>query len=373
MGALRSGEMLAGTSYRVVREIGAGGMGVVYEIEHVRLKKHYVAKVIHEQISEQEGASKRIEREAQVLAGIRHPNVVQVHDVGTTPEGLNYFVMEKLDGVDLRTMAKRGPLPHLRAIEIVIDVVDALDHVHKGGVVHRDIKPENIFLSEEPHGTMTKLLDFGVVHIFESDGRLSERRLTKTGGFVGTIHYAAPEQMQGTPAAPPTDIYAAGLVLFELLAGRGPFDDDPGVGLTRCFKPAPLLTDLAPEAPRAVADVLVRVLAQDPAKRPTASALVTELRAIHEQLKRAPSETKAPSTDDALRAEIDELLRHMPPPDLEPRVPSSRRPSTSPTAFSETLLPGESAPSSRRAWGPIAASAMLLLAAMTACGWLLLR
>src|SRR5689334_5798699 len=99
MGGLRPGQRLEGTSYEVVREIGSGGMGVVYEIEHVRLRKRYVAKVIHDTIKNDDAAQKRMDREAQVLASLSHPNVVQVHDVGTTNDGVHYFVMEKLDGV----------------------------------------------------------------------------------------------------------------------------------------------------------------------------------------------------------------------------------------------------------------------------------
>ena len=321
MGALSPGQLLEGTSYQVVREIGAGGMGVVYEIEHVRLKKRYVAKVIHDQIRHDEGAAKRMEREAQVLAAISHPNIVQVHDVGTTPDGVSYFVMEKLEGVDLRQTMKRHGVRRVRSLEIVADVLEALAYVHARGMVHRDIKPENIFLAEQPHGTVTKVLDFGIVHIFDSDGRVSQGRITKTGGFVGTLYYAAPEQMQGKAAGPPNDVYAAGLVLFELLAGKGPFDDDPGVGLSRCFKAAPLLTELVPTAPRELDEVVARALEMDPARRPTASELAAELRKVGAALKAAPGAVE----DEAIRAEVDDLLRHMAPIDHGPPRPAAGR------------------------------------------------
>ncbi len=316
--------MLDGTSYQVVRELGAGGMGVVYEIEHVRLKKRYVAKVIHEQIKNEDGAARRMEREAQVLAAISHPNIVQVHDVGMTQDGTSYFVMEKLEGVDLRSLMKRGA-PRIRAIGIVADVLDALEYVHRRGIVHRDIKPENVFLSEQATGTVTKVLDFGIVHIFDSDGRVSQSRITKTGGFVGTLYYAAPEQMQGKAAGPPNDVYAAGLVLFELLAGKGPFDDDPGVGLSRCFKPAPLLSEFVPRAPQPLTQALARALEQDPGRRPAAGALASELRAIAAALKNAPGA----ADEEAIRAEVHDLLRHMPlADDVSPARPAAGRPPT---------------------------------------------
>ncbi len=342
MGALRPGQMLDGTSYQVVREIGAGGMGVVYEIEHVRLKKRYVAKVIHDQIKNDDGAAKRMEREAQVLAAISHPNVVQVHDVGTTQEGVSYFVMEKLEGVDLRTTMRQG-VTRLRSIEIVTDVLDALEYVHRRGIVHRDIKPENIFLSEQPRGTVTKVLDFGIVHIFDKDGRVSQGRITKTGGFVGTLYYAAPEQMQGKAASPPNDVYAAGLVLFEILAGKGPFDDDPGVGLSRCFKPAPLLTDVVPQAPRELSDAVAKALEQDPERRPSAGALAVELRAVAAVLKSNPRVAE----DEAIRAEVHDLLRHMPlADDARPRPAAGRLPTPSDAVIAAPgpAVPGTAAP-----------------------------
>jgi len=334
MGALRPGEVLSGTSYQIVRELGAGGMGVVYEIEHVRLKKRYVAKVLHEQIQNDADAARRMEREAQVLASISHPNIVQVHDVGTTPEGVSYFVMEKLEGTDLRNLMKADGPTEERALEIVADVLDALAHVHQRGIVHRDIKPENIFLAEQLHETVTKVLDFGIVHIFDSDGRVSHGRITKTGGFVGTLYYAAPEQMQGTAVGPPSDVYASGLVLFEMLAGKGPFDDDPGVGLSRCFKPAPLLRDVAPRIPRALSDIVARALEQDPARRPTAGALAAELRQAGRRVRRSlpaigPDDSTRRSVpevehDDPIRAEVDDLLRRMAPITDPPRKASTR-------------------------------------------------
>jgi eukaryotic-like serine/threonine-protein kinase len=313
MAALRPGQMLEGTSYQVVREIGAGGMGVVYEIEHVRLKKRYVAKVIHETIKNDESARKRMEREAQVLAGLSHPNVVQVHDVGTTSDDTHYFVMEKLEGVDLRRFMKRA-MPRARALAIVADVLDALDYVHKRGIVHRDIKPENIFLADLPNGgqQMTKVLDFGIVHIFDADGRVSHGRITKTGGFAGTLYYAAPEQMQGKPPGPGTDVYAAGLVLFELLAGKGPFDDDPGVGLSRCFKPAPHLCEMAPSLPRVIGDVIARALLQEPSQRPPAGWFAQEVRRLVPLLADGVTPAAIATDDDTVGAEVDDLLNAMP-------------------------------------------------------------
>ena len=295
------GEVLAGTSYQVVREIGAGGMGVVYEVEHVRLRKRYVAKVIHDSIRGDATAPMRMEREAHVLAEINHPNVVQVHDVGTTPDGVSYFVMEKLEGNDLRHAMTSGALSTALAVGICADILEALDHVHRRGIVHRDIKPENVFLARTPTGVATKVLDFGIVHIFDKE-HTSQARITKTGGFVGTLYYAAPEQMQGSPAGPANDVYACGLVLYEMLAGRGPFDDDPGVGLSRCFKPAPRLPETE-QVSAALADVVAAALEQTPERRPTAGVLAAKLRELF------PQTSTDPGT--GVREQVDRLLVNM--------------------------------------------------------------
>ncbi len=317
MPVLQPGELLEGTSYAIVRELGSGGMGVVYEIEHVRLNKRYVAKVLHAEVAAEEGAARRMEREAQVLAAISHPNIVQVHDVGVTPAGVRYFVMEKLEGADLRQHLRSARMPADRALELTIDVLDALAHVHERGIVHRDIKPENIFLARQGDATLTKVLDFGVVHMLDREGRTTEQqRLTKAGGFVGTLHYAAPEQMQGSGVGPPADVYAAALVLFELLAGKGPFDDDPGVGLSRCFKPAPSLLDVVPEASAEIAAAIAAALERDPSQRPTAAELAERLRAVVALPTSEPSREIVPSapaprvsTSPGLYATVDPALR----------------------------------------------------------------
>lgn len=316
--------MLGGTSYQVVRELGAGGMGVVYEVEHVRLKKRYVAKTMHERIAHDASAQKRLEREAQVLAAIEHPNIVRVHDFGITPDGITYVIMEKLTGCDLRTFLRTSRITAKRAAEISIDILAALDHVHREGIVHRDIKPDNVYLAEVVHSgvqrTVTKVLDFGIAHLFHTDSELSKDRLTKTGGFVGTLYYAAPEQMQGHRAVPATDVYSASLVLFELLAGRGPFDDDEGVGLVRCFNQAPRLDAFVAASPRLVAAV-ARGLEMAPDKRISARDLLRELEAILPEL---PATALAPV--DAELAEADDLLAGMARRDDFDRPPRRRTP-----------------------------------------------
>jgi serine/threonine-protein kinase len=301
--------MLEGTPYRIVREIGAGGMGVVYEIEHVRLGKRYVAKVIQEAIKDARGSVERMQREAKVLASFHHPNVVEVHDVGSTADGVHYFVMDKLEGIDLRRLIQEQGVARPRALAIVADVLRALDYVHQRGVVHRDIKPENVFLSNEATGTVTKVLDFGIVQVLGGNALAAQVPVTKTGGFIGTLRYAAPEQLEGKPAGPPSDVYAVGLLLFELLAGRGPFEEDEGVGVARCLQPAPRLGTFVKVQPR-LDELVARALERDPQRRPSAAELARVLTAIEDVVDAPPTAGGGLSASD----EVDALLRHLGPP-----------------------------------------------------------
>jgi serine/threonine-protein kinase len=218
------GTQVPGTVYRVRRLIGAGGMGTVYDVEDTTIGKRYVLKTLHPQLGAREDLARRMQNEARTLARLNHPNIVEVFTAGVTADDLRlpYYVMERLNGQSLRlVLEKKGRLDLGHAYHIAIDLLDALDHAHDKGVVHRDVKPDNIFLHRTPAGvTLTKLLDFGIVSVL--DGSSHET----AGRFLGTLRYAAPEQLRGERATPKSDVYSAALVVFEILAGRGPFDDE---------------------------------------------------------------------------------------------------------------------------------------------------
>jgi serine/threonine protein kinase len=218
------GTQVPGTVYRVRRLIGAGGMGTVYDVEDTTIGKRYVLKTLHPQLGAREDLARRMQNEARTLARLNHPNIVEVFTAGVTADDLRlpYYVMERLNGQSLRlVLEKKGRLDLGHAYHIAIDLLDALDHAHDKGVVHRDVKPDNIFLHRTPAGvTLTKLLDFGIVSVL--DGGSHET----AGRFLGTLRYAAPEQLRGERATPKSDVYSAALVVFEILAGRGPFDDE---------------------------------------------------------------------------------------------------------------------------------------------------
>src|SRR5580704_6334149 len=218
------GELVPGTVYQVVRRIGMGGMGTVYDVEDTTVGKRFVLKTLHAQLGAREDLALRMRKEARTLGRLSHPNIVEVITAGVTADDLRlpYYVMERLDGQSLRlVLEKKGQLELPHAYHIAIDLLDALDHAHDKNVIHRDVKPDNIFLHRTPAGvTVTKLLDFGIISQLDAGSRET------AGRFLGTLRYAAPEQLRGEQPTPKTDVYAAGLVMYEILAGRGPFDDE---------------------------------------------------------------------------------------------------------------------------------------------------
>ncbi len=262
------GTQVPGTVYRVRRLIGAGGMGTVYDVEDITIGKRFVLKTLHPQLGARDDLARRMQNEARTLARLNHPNIVEVFTAGVTADDLRlpYYVMERLNGQSLRVvLEKKGRLDLGHAYHIAIDLLDALDHAHDKGVVHRDVKPDNIFLHRTSAGnTLTKLLDFGIVSVLDGG------KYETAGRFLGTLRYAAPEQLRGERATPKSDVYSAALVVFEILAGRGPFDDegDPirisGAHLHKTPPPVSQFTSVPPEL-----DTLLRAaLAKDTEARP---------------------------------------------------------------------------------------------------------
>ncbi len=262
------GEMVPGTVYSVVRQLGAGGMGTVYDVEDTTIGKRYVLKTLHAQLGDRADLARRMQAEARALARLHHPNIVEVITAGMTADDLRlpYYVMERLNGQSLRyVLQKRQQLELGHAFQITIDLLDALDHAHEAGVVHRDVKPDNIFLHRTPAGvTVTKLLDFGIMSVL--DGGAGETR----GRFLGTLRYAAPEQIRGEKATPKVDLYATALVLYEMLAGCGPFDDETEqqkIAAAHLNRLPPPLGQFV-MVPPGIAALVEAALSKDPGRRP---------------------------------------------------------------------------------------------------------
>ena len=223
---------VVGDRYRVVSRIGVGGMGAVYRAEHTMMRRDLAIKVLLPELGGKEEFARRFEREAESASRLAHPNIIAVTDFGRTNEGALFLAMEFLAGESLSSVIRGGPLPRERALNIVRQMLRALEHAHGAGVVHRDLKPDNIMLVErDGQSDVVKILDFGIAKVTEptSGGGPGGTALTQAGVIFGTPEYLSPEQALGEVVDARADIYAAGVILYEMLAGRKPFESEDKV------------------------------------------------------------------------------------------------------------------------------------------------
>jgi serine/threonine-protein kinase len=254
--------------YRVLAILGEGGMGTVYEAEHVEIGKRFALKILHPLYSRQSDLVARFRREARAASMIGHPNIVDVSDFGTTPDGLFYCVMERLDGVELGdVLSDLGRLPPDRAVTIAAQICRALAAAHASGIVHRDLKPENVFLvTREGVGDFVKILDFGIA---KAPGAEQTARLTSPGIAMGTPEYMAPEQAAGKSADTRSDIYSVGALVYEMLLGVPPHDGDNAMEVLSkkaTERPVPL-RKVRPDIPEGLEQVVLRALEVNPGDR----------------------------------------------------------------------------------------------------------
>ncbi len=286
-------DLLAGTKYRALERIGQGGMGEVVLAEHVELGRTVVVKLLHAVCQADSEMVDRMRIEAQTLARLSHPNIVAVNDVGSTPAGRPFVVMERLRGRTLHAeLHERGALPPAEALEIIGGVLGALGAAHELGVVHRDVKPANIFLHQPradatTHGEserVVKLLDFGLAKVLSGAPSRAPAPLaqpTEDGAVLGTPGYLSPEQAAGRPLDARSDLYAAGLVLYRMVAGRRPFDGTTAeelIAATLKQHPAPPSRFCTGPLPPELDHAVLKALAPDPAQRfQTAKEFATAL------------------------------------------------------------------------------------------------
>ena len=274
--------------YEVVAPIGAGGMGEVYKARDARLNRDVAIKILSATFSADPERRERFEREARAVSSLNHPNICAVYDVGSEG-GIDYLVMELLDGESLAARLAKGPLPLDVALRCGIEIADALSRAHRGGIVHRDLKPANVVLTKQG----AKLLDFGLAKVGAPAGSASgasmmptvEKSLTADGTILGTFQYMAPEQLEAQDADARTDIFAFGALLYEMVTGRKAFEGRSQASLIASIinaNPAPLAS-IAPMTPPAL-ERLVRIcLQKDPDDRwQTAHDVATQLRWIAE-------------------------------------------------------------------------------------------
>jgi serine/threonine protein kinase/Flp pilus assembly protein TadD len=267
--------------YRLSARIGAGGMGEIYKANDARLDRTVAIKVLPAHIAADPHARERFEREARAIAALNHPHICALYDVGSA-DGIDFLVMEYLDGETLAARLQRGWLSMANALEYASQIATALDAAHRAGIVHRDFKPANVMLT--PGGA--KLVDFGIAkqlsRIVATESRETGADLTAPGIILGTPHYMAPELIEGNDADVRTDIYAFGLVFYEMLAGK-----------KASTLPQPV-TRLRTDAPEAVDEIIARCLAEDPDQRwQSAASLLEELQRLEEGRGHNPADSIA--------------------------------------------------------------------------------
>jgi serine/threonine-protein kinase len=355
--------------YELQGLLGQGGMARVYRaLDHV-LQREVAFKVLTDAGQDQAEFAERFQREAQMLASMRHPHIVQVYTAGRQ-DGISYIVQELLPGPtldqELRDLAAQGRvMDHAEVQRVVAQLADALDYAHGRGIVHRDLKPSNLIRNERGDVVLT---DFGIAKSLT--GTLN---LTQAGIVMGTPNYLAPEQaMGGMPPTPATDIYAFGVILFELLTGRVPFDEPTpmGVILGHLYQPPPSPHSMRPELPPAVEQVVLAALAKEPSARPpTAGAVAAALAtAWPRPTATAPRPTTplplqpAPPQDvHQMQTLVNPALARAPRPAASaPVPPPADRPPASPRAA--VVAPSSPAAAARPRRWPLAVGGLLLLA-----------
>ena len=257
--------------YEIVAPIGAGGMGEVYKAPDSRLERTVAIKVLPEHLAESAERKQRFEPEAKAISQLNHPHICTLYDIGNQ-DGIDYLVMEYIEGETLADRLKREPLSPREALTFAIQIAEALDEAHRHGIVHRDLKPANIVLTESG----VKLLDFGLAKLMpptlgeDSSSLPTEQKpLTSEGAILGTFQYMAPEQLEGKEADARTDLFALGVVLYEMLTGNKAFEGKTQASLIAAIlerEPEAVSTS-QPLSPRSLDRVVSRCLAKDPAHR----------------------------------------------------------------------------------------------------------
>jgi eukaryotic-like serine/threonine-protein kinase len=272
--------------YEIVGPLGAGGMGEVYRARDTRLERTVAIKILPASISADLVAKQRFEREAKTISGLNHPNICTLHDVGSQ-DGVDYLVMECVEGETLAKRLEKGPLPLEQVLKIGREVAEALDKAHRSGVVHRDLKPGNVMLT----ATGAKLLDFGLAKPMAPVVTLATLTVampqpspvTQQGTIVGTFQYMSPEQVEGKELDTRSDIFSLGAVLYEMLTGKKAFEGKTQLSVASAIlekEPAAICT-VKPLAPPVLDHAIQRCLAKNPEERwQSANDLASELKWI---------------------------------------------------------------------------------------------
>jgi eukaryotic-like serine/threonine-protein kinase len=355
--------------YRILRKLGSGGMANVYLSEDEELGRRVAIKILNDRYANDDLFIERFRREAKSAAGLSHPNIVSIYDRGEA-EGTYYIAMEVIEGRSLKELIMtRGALPLDTAISYSKQLLEALRFAHRHGIIHRDIKPHNVLVSADQqvkaNEPRLKVTDFGIA-------RHGPSQMTEAGSIMGTAQYLSPEQARGAPVTAASDLYSAGVVLYEMLTGKVPFTGDSAIEIAMKHVnelPAPP-SALRPEVSQELDQIVLRALAKDPADRyQTAEEFIEDLERVEAGLpiSRATSTAATALLAGAAAGEATELLGESPtrvvappPPPATPRRPPPVYPPASPY---------DEPPRRRRRWVPWLLVALLIAAAALAGWW----
>ena len=308
-------ELILNNRYRLLARVGTGGMATVYRAEDILLGRLVAIKMLHEGLAGDELFVRQFQREAHAAANLTHPNIVTVHDLGQFNER-PYIVMEFVAGHTLKNLVveatQRGRLlPQTTALDLIIQVCEGVGYAHRSGLVHCDVKPHNVLVTADQK---VKVADFGIARA------LSQATSQHQSDMIwGTPQYFSPEQASGEPATPASDVYSIGIMLFEVLSGRLPFEGESStaIALKHLHEPPPAVRDINPQVPAYLEQILFKVLSKEPTGRyRTAGQLGRILAAYREQMDQPTADQPTPNLGEPVRA-----TPAAPPPIAEPTAP----------------------------------------------------
>jgi eukaryotic-like serine/threonine-protein kinase len=278
--------------YLIEGKLGEGGFGAVYRARQTQMNRQVALKVLHARMAKDPQVVGRFKREAQASSLLRAAHTVQVYDFDQTPEGVMYLSMEMLEGRSLHSALSQGALEPMRVARVLDGIAESLEEAHRQGIVHRDIKPENIFLEPRPTPDFVKVLDFGIAKIVSGDGLGSQPALTAAGQTLGTLEYMSPEQLMGKQLDGRSDLYALGILSYEMLTGELPFSSKtPGEIITYHLKTVPPPpSHKVPAIPPALDAIVLRLVQKN---RDDRFRDTSELRAELQKLLTTPSQVMA--------------------------------------------------------------------------------